>query len=52
MIEMLDKINQKILKMTSEFDRIYNEVVKRLAYYNILLIGAQGVNDYQKSWLT
>lgn len=51
-IEMLDKINQKILKMTSEFERIYNEVVKRLAYYNILLIGAQGVNDYQKGWLT
>lgn len=50
--ELLDKIQHRVIKMTKDFDRIFKEVVKRLAYYNILLVGAEGVNEYQREWLT
>lgn len=49
--QLLDKIQDRVIKMTQEFERIYKEVVKRLAYYNILLIGAVDVNGFQKEWL-
>ncbi len=49
--QLLNKIQSRVITMTQDFDRIYNEVVKRLSYYNIWLIAADDVNAFQKHWL-
>ncbi|MCY7296032.1 polyphosphate kinase 1 [Alteromonas sp. a30] len=48
---LLNKIQTRVLSMTKDFDRIFKEVVKRLSYYNIWLINANDVTEFQKTWL-
>ena len=49
--ELMEKIQEKVLEMTDAFERIYKEVVSRLARYNIFLIGIEDLTDYQQEWL-
>ncbi len=48
---LMEQIQQKVVVMTEQFDRIYEDVVNRLAKYNILLIHQPDLNDYQTRWL-
>lgn len=48
---LMEKIQEKVLSMTDEFERIYQEVVSRLARYNIFLISKADLNDYHRHWL-
>lgn len=48
---LMEKIQAKVLEMTENFDRIYQEVVTRLARYNILMIGQEDLNEFQTAWL-
>lgn len=49
---LMEKIQQKVIKMTDAFDGIYEEIVTKLARYNIILIDKNNLNDYQVKWLT
>lgn len=49
---MLDEIQKKIISLTKDFDKIYKDVEKKLARYNIHIIDADSVSDYQRDWLT
>lgn len=49
--QLLDEIHKKIYSSTEEFDRIYKDVEKKLARYNILIIDNTQVSDYQRDWL-
>lgn len=48
---LMEKIQEKVLGMTEDFDRIHTEVVKVLARYNIFLLGEEDLNDYHTDWL-
>ncbi|MFT5676492.1 MAG: polyphosphate kinase [Paraglaciecola sp.] len=48
---LMEKIQEKVLGMTDDFDRVHGEIVRRMARYNIFLIGQDDLNDYQKAWL-
>lgn len=48
---LMETIQEKVLQMTEDFDRIYQEVVATLARYNIFLISSDELNDFQKEWL-
>ncbi|UAA37987.1 polyphosphate kinase 1 [Paraneptunicella aestuarii] len=50
--ELLDQIQERVIGMTREFDRIFKELVTRLGRYNIHLISAKDTNEYQQEWLT
>jgi polyphosphate kinase len=49
---LMEKIQDKVLGMTEDFDRIHLDVVKGLARYNIFLLGEEDLNDYHTQWLT
>ena len=48
---LMEKIQQKVLGMTKDFDRIYVEVVARLARYKIYLLDENNLNPYHTQWL-
>lgn len=48
---LMEKIQEKVLGMTEDFDRIHSEVVKGLARYNIFLLGEGDLNAYHTDWL-
>ena len=48
---LMEQIQQKVVKMTKEFDRIYQQVVKGLARYHIYLINKDDVTDFQHEWI-
>ena len=48
---LMEKIQEKVLTMTDSFDRVHSEIVRRLARYNIFLIGQDDLNEYQTVWL-
>lgn len=48
---LLEQINEKILESTKQFDRIFKDIEKALARYNIIIINHTQVNDYQRGWL-
>ena len=48
---LLDKIYSKIVSLTKDFDKIYRDVEKTLARYNILITNADEVTEYQQGWL-
>ena len=50
--ELLDVIQERVIKMTKDFDRIFKEVVTRLGQYNIHLIDAEDTTEFQRHWLT
>jgi polyphosphate kinase len=49
---LMEKIQDKVLGMTEDFDRIHLNVVKGLARYNIFLLGEEDLNDYHTQWLS
>lgn len=49
--ELLEEINKKIKSSTKDFDRIFKDIEKTLARYNIMITDSTQVNDYQKNWL-
>jgi polyphosphate kinase len=49
---LMEKIQEKVLGMTKDFDRIHSNVVKGLARYNIFLLGEGDLNDYHTQWLS
>ncbi|XOV80753.1 MAG: polyphosphate kinase 1 [Aestuariibacter sp.] len=49
---LLDQIHKKVVVLTKEFDRIYKEVQRTLARYNIHIIGLDEVSEYQNNYLT
>jgi polyphosphate kinase len=49
---LMEKIQEKVLSMTKDFDRIHSNVVKGLARYNIFLLGEEDLNDYHTQWLS
>ncbi|WP_088329746.1 polyphosphate kinase 1 [Lacimicrobium sp. SS2-24] len=48
---LMDKIQERVLVMTDEFERIHAEVVDRLAKYHIYLITQKQLDSYQIDWL-
>lgn len=48
---LLDKIHKKILGLTKDFDRIFKDVEKTLARYNIFIIDSTETTEFQKNWL-
>lgn len=49
--ELLVQIHEKVLSSTKDFDKVYKDVERTLARYNIIIIDHTQVNDYQKNWL-
>ena len=49
--QLMDKIQERVLVMTDDFERIHAEVVARLAKYQIYLIGKDELDNYQTQWL-
>lgn len=49
--QLMDKIQERVLVMTEDFERIHEEVVARLAKYQIYLIGKDALDNYQTQWL-
>ncbi|MBN7826310.1 polyphosphate kinase 1 [Bowmanella dokdonensis] len=49
--QLMDKIQERVLVMTEDFERIHAEVVARLAKYQIYLIGKEQLDAYQANWL-
>lgn len=49
--ELLEKIHKKILGLTKDFDKVFKDVEKTLMRYNILVIDATEVTEFQKGWL-
>ncbi|WP_158967416.1 polyphosphate kinase 1 [Paraglaciecola sp. L3A3] len=49
---LMEQIQQKVLKMTVEFDKTHMEIVKGLARYNIFLLGEEDLNQYHTEWLS
>ncbi|MEP2652392.1 MAG: polyphosphate kinase 1 [Paraglaciecola sp.] len=50
--ELMEGIQEKVLGMTEDFDRVHLDIVKGLARYNIFLLGEEDLNDYHTGWLT
>lgn len=50
--QLLVAIHKKVVVLTKEFDRIYQEIQKVLARYNIHIIGLADVTEYQNNYLT
>jgi polyphosphate kinase len=49
---LMERIQEKVLGMTKDFDRIHSTVVKGLARYNIFLLGEEDLNNYHTKWLS
>lgn len=47
---LMEKIQQKVLKMTVEFDKTHKDVIRGLARYNIFLLGEEDLNQYHTDW--
>jgi polyphosphate kinase len=48
---LMEKIQQRVLVMTKDFDRVYEEIVARLARYRIYLLDEKDLNPYHTQWL-
>ncbi len=48
---LLDAIQKKVIKLTKDFERIYKEIERTLARYNIHIIGKDDVNAFQAEFL-
>jgi|TARA_B110000902_G_scaffold261898_1_gene337643 polyphosphate kinase len=49
---LMERIQEKVLGMTKDFDHIHSSVVKGLARYNIFLLGEEDLNNYHTQWLS
>jgi polyphosphate kinase len=48
---LMEKIQQRVLVMTKDFDRVYEEIVARLSHYRIYLLDEKDLNPYHTQWL-
>ncbi|BDX05313.1 polyphosphate kinase 1 [Planctobacterium marinum] len=48
---LLEKMHKKILGLTKDFDRVFKDVERTLARYNIHIIDNTEVTEFQKNWL-
>ena len=48
---LLDKMNKKILSLTKDFDKVFKDVERTLARYNIHIIDNTEATEFQKNWL-
>lgn len=48
---LMEKIQQRVLVMTKDFDRVYEDVVLRLARYRIYLLDEKDLNPFHTQWL-
>ncbi|GAB5379218.1 MAG: polyphosphate kinase 1 [Aliiglaciecola sp.] len=49
--ELMVKIQHKVLIMTEQFEKLYEDIIKGLSKYNIHIIQKDQLSDFQKSWL-
>jgi polyphosphate kinase len=49
---LMEQIQEKVLKMTNRFEKVYQEIISRLARYNIHIIDKEGLNEYHLEWLS
>ncbi|MFT2091713.1 polyphosphate kinase 1 [Paraglaciecola sp. 2405UD69-4] len=49
---LMEGIQDKVLGLTEDFDRVHLDIVKGLARYNIFLLGEEDLNEYHTEWLT
>ncbi|MBC3766226.1 polyphosphate kinase 1 [Neptunicella marina] len=49
--QLMNQIQQKVMDLTKEFDRIYKEVIAKLKRYNIVLVNHTELSDFHKEWL-
>ncbi|MFN3237313.1 MAG: polyphosphate kinase 1 [Pseudomonadales bacterium] len=49
--QLMEQIQTKVLTMTEKFDRLYSEVFKGLARYNIHIIHSTQLSEHQRNWL-
>jgi polyphosphate kinase len=50
-IELMERIQKKVVQLSDKFDEIHKDVLKSLARYNIHILRKNQLNDYQKSWV-
>ena len=49
--ELLEQIQQKVQDLSVEFEAIYQDVVAKLARYNVVMVNPLNLSDYQRNWL-
>ncbi|MCU7553173.1 polyphosphate kinase 1 [Alteromonas sp. ASW11-19] len=49
-IALLEKIQQKVVKLSEKFDGIHKDALKSLARYNIHILRKDMLNDFQRTW--
>ena len=48
---LMEKIQQRVLVMTKDFERVFQEIVVRLARYKIFMLDEKDLNPYHTKWL-
>jgi len=49
---LMEQIQQKVKNMTDSFDGIYEEIVSKLARYNVIMTDKNNLTEFQVQWLT
>jgi polyphosphate kinase len=49
--ELMEQIQQKVVVMTDDFEKVYDEIIKGLTRYNIYIIDKDALTDFQRTWL-
>lgn len=49
--ELLNKIQDKVLKLNQDFDHLYNDILLEMARRHIFLVNERQLTEYQQSWL-
>ncbi|WKE64703.1 polyphosphate kinase 1 [Gallaecimonas kandeliae] len=50
-MELLGKIQQKVMSLQARFDELHHECMLALARYHIVLVNEQQLSDSQKAWV-
>jgi polyphosphate kinase len=48
---LMEKIQQRVLEMTKDFEKVYQDVFARLARYKIFMLDDKDLNPYHTQWL-
>ncbi|WP_325891808.1 polyphosphate kinase 1 [Grimontia sp. NTOU-MAR1] len=49
--ELLNKIQDKVLKLNQDFDHLYNDILLEMARRHIFLVNEKQLTEYQQNWL-
>ncbi|EOD81515.1 polyphosphate kinase [Grimontia sp. AD028] len=49
--ELLNKIQDKVLKLNQDFDHLYNDILLEMARRHIFLVNERQLTEYQQNWL-